>query len=90
MWAKLGHEPTVALQVWPTADESLLVDDEITMVVQVDGKVRERLTLPASVTEDEAREAALASDSVKRAIGERQIANLIVRVPKIVSIATKP
>ena len=90
MWAKLGHEPTVALQVWPTADESLLVDDEITMVVQVDGKVRERLTLPASVTEDEAREAAFASDSVKRAIGERQIANLIVRVPKIVSIATKP
>jgi leucyl-tRNA synthetase len=90
MWANLGHEPTVALQVWPTADESLLVDDEITMVVQVDGKVRERLTLPASVTEDEAREAAFASDSVKRAIGERQIANLIVRVPKIVSIATKP
>ncbi len=46
MWAKLGHEPTVALQVWPSADESLLVENEVTMVVQVDGKVRERLTLP--------------------------------------------
>ena len=90
MWAKLGHEPTVALQVWPTADESLLVEDEVTMVVQVDGKVRERLTLPASVSEEDARAAALESASVQRAIGDRQIVNVIVRVPKIVSIATKP
>ena len=90
MWAKLGHEPTVALQVWPTADESLLVEDEVTMVVQVDGKVRERLTLSASVSEEDARAAALESASVQRAIGDRQIVNVIVRVPKIVSIATKP
>ena len=90
MWAKLGHEPTVALQVWPTADESLLVEDEVTMVVQVDGKVRERLTLRASVSEEDARAAALESASVQRAIGDRQIVNVIVRVPKIVSIATKP
>ena len=90
MWAKLGHEPTVALQVWLTADESLLVEDEVTMVVQVDGKVRERLTLPASVSEEDARAAALESASVQRAIGDRQIVNVIVRVPKIVSIATKP
>jgi len=89
MWAKLGHEPTVALQAWPTADESLLVEDEVTMVVQVDGKVRERLTLPASVSEEDARAAALESASVQRAIGDRQIVNVIVRVPKIVSIATK-
>jgi leucyl-tRNA synthetase len=56
MWAQLGHEPgvdggTVALQVWPQSDPALLVEDEVTMVVQVDGKVRDRLTLPASVSE---------------------------------------
>ncbi len=90
MWARLGHEPTVALAEWPAADESLLVEDEVTMVVQVDGKVRDRLTLPASVSEQEAREAALAASGVQRAIGDRQIVNVIVRVPKIVSIATKP
>ncbi|MBC9954663.1 leucine--tRNA ligase [Leucobacter sp. cx-42] len=90
MWAKLGHEATVALATWPAADESLLVEDEVTMVVQVNGKVRARLTLPASVTEDEAREAALADDGVKRAIGDQEIVNFIVRVPKIVSIAVKP
>ena len=90
MWAKLGHEPTVALQTWPKADESLLVEDEVTMVVQVDKKVRDRLTLPASVTEAEAEAAALASDAVQNAIGDREIVKVVVRVPKIVSIVTKP
>ncbi|WP_053353195.1 leucine--tRNA ligase [Leucobacter musarum] len=90
MWAKLGYEPSVALAEWPSADESLLVEDEVTMVVQVDGKVRDRLTLPASVSEADAEAAARASAGVQRAIGDRQIVNVIVRVPKIVSIATKP
>ncbi|MDI6024546.1 leucine--tRNA ligase [Leucobacter sp. UT-8R-CII-1-4] len=90
MWSKLGHEATVALAVWPSADESLLVEDEVTLIVQVDGKVRDRLTLPASVSEADAEAAARASQSVQRAIGDRQIVNVIVRVPKIVSIATKP
>ncbi|MGK0720963.1 leucine--tRNA ligase [Leucobacter sp. W1478] len=90
MWALLGHQPTVALQVWPDADPALLVEDEITLVVQVDGKVRDRLTLPASVSETDAEAAARASESVQRAIGDRQIVNVVVRVPKIVSIATKP
>ena len=90
MWARLGHEPTVALVEWPAADPSLLVEDEVTMVVQVDGKVRDRLTLPASVSEGEAEAAARASAAVQRAIGDRQIVNVVVRVPKIVSIATKP
>ncbi len=90
MWAKLGHEATVALVVWPKAEPQLLVEDEVTMVVQVDGKVRDRLTLPASVSEADAEAAARASEAVQRAIGDRQVVNVIVRVPKIVSIATKP
>ncbi|MBP1325026.1 leucyl-tRNA synthetase [Leucobacter exalbidus] len=90
MWAKLGHEPTVALQTWPTADPALLVENEVTLVVQVDKKVRDRLTLPASVTEAEAEAAALASAAVQAAIGDREIVKVVVRVPKIVSIVTKP
>lgn len=90
MWAKLGHEPTVALVEWPDADPSLLIENEVTLVVQVDGKVRDRLTLSASVSEDEAEAAARGSAAVQRAVGDRQIVNVIVRLPKIVSIATKP
>ncbi len=89
MWARLGHEPTVALQVWPEADPALLIEDEVTLVVQVDGKVRDRLMLPASVSEAEASAAAHASAAVQRAIGDREIVNVVVRVPKIVSIATR-
>jgi leucyl-tRNA synthetase len=89
MWAKLGHEPTVALAVWPAADPSLLVEDEITLVVQVDGKVRDRLTLPASVTAEDAEAAARASAAVQRSVGDREIVNVVVRVPKIVSIVTR-
>ncbi len=90
MWSKLGHEPTVALVAWPAAEEALLVEDEVTLIVQVDGKVRDRLTLSASVSEADAEAAARSSEAVQRAIGDRQVVNVIVRVPKIVSIATKP
>ncbi|GAA2182129.1 leucine--tRNA ligase [Leucobacter tardus] len=90
MWAMLGHEPTVALAVWPEPDPALLVEDEITLVVQVDGKVRDRLTLPASVSEADAEAAARASESVQRALEGREVVKFIVRVPKIISIASKP
>lgn len=90
MWAMLGHEPTVALAVWPEAEPALLVEEEITVVVQVDGKVRDRLTLPASVTVEAAEAEARASAAVQRSIGDREVVNVVVRLPRIVSIATKP
>lgn len=88
MWQLLGHAPTVALVRWPTADPALLIESEVVVVVQVNGKVRDRVTVPPSVTEDELRELAFASHSVQRAIGESQVLNVVVRVPKIVSIVT--
>ncbi|MGO3679554.1 MAG: class I tRNA ligase family protein, partial [Microbacteriaceae bacterium] len=89
MWAMLGHEATVALAEWPAADESLLVENEIKVAVQVGGKVRDVLVLPATASDADAEAAALASTSVQRAIGDKEIARVIVRLPKIVSIATK-
>ena len=53
MWATLGHDPTVALAGWPVVDESLLVEESVTAVVQVAGKVRARLTVPPDVTAEE-------------------------------------
>ena len=86
MWAALGHEPTVALVVWPEADPALLVEDEITVVVQVDGKVRAKLTLPADIAEADAEALALANADVLRSVGDRQVAKVIVRLPKIISV----
>ena len=55
-WELLGHQPSVALAGWPSADPALLVEDLVTCVVQVNGKVRDRLEVPPGIGEDELRE----------------------------------
>jgi leucyl-tRNA synthetase len=89
MWELLGHKPGVALAGLPVADDSLLVESSIVAIVQVDGKLRDKFEVSVAITADELREKALSSDAVKRALGDNEIANVIVREPKLVSIATK-
>jgi leucyl-tRNA synthetase len=89
MWSVLGHQPGVALAGLPSADESLLVENSIVAIVQVDGKLRDKFEVATTISAAELREQALASDAVKRSIGDREIVNVIVREPKLVSIATK-
>jgi leucyl-tRNA synthetase len=89
MWATLGHEPTVALQTLPAAVPALLVEDSVTAIVQVDGKVRDRLEVSPAISGDELEALAHASDAVKRAVGEREVVNVIVRAPRVVNIATR-
>jgi leucyl-tRNA synthetase len=86
MWERLGHQPTVALAGWPAVDESLLVEDEVTCVVQVSGKVRGRLQVSPDIAEDALRELALADPNVQRALDGRDIRTVIVRAPKLVNI----
>jgi leucyl-tRNA synthetase len=89
MWALLGHQPGVALAGLGEADLSLLVESSTIAIAQVDGKVRDKFEVPIDITEGALRELVLASENVKRAIGDREIANVIVRAPKLVNIATK-
>ncbi|HEX4059175.1 MAG TPA: leucine--tRNA ligase [Galbitalea sp.] len=89
MWAILGHEPTVALAGWRKADPILLVEDSVTAIIQVDGKVRDKLTVSPKVSADELEKLARASAAVVRTVGDREIANVIVRAPRLVNIATK-
>jgi leucyl-tRNA synthetase len=86
MWERLGHEPCVALAGWPVLDESLLVQESVTCVVQVAGKVRDKLTVSPGVGEDELRELALASDAVRRALDGRDVRSVIVRPPRLVNV----
>ncbi|MGW7481632.1 leucine--tRNA ligase [Nonomuraea muscovyensis] len=84
-WERLGRTGTVAHAGWPVADPALLVQDSVTCVVQVAGKVRDRLEVSPSVAEDDLRALALASDKVKPYLsGEPR--KVIVRVPKLVNI----
>ncbi|MGK0540233.1 leucine--tRNA ligase [Propionimicrobium lymphophilum] len=89
MWELLGKEPSVANSAWPTADEKLLVAESVVLVVQVQGKVRAKITVSPDITEEQAIEAALAEDNVQRALDGRKILKTIVKLPKMVSIVPK-
>nr|WP_155848478.1 leucine--tRNA ligase [Arthrobacter sp. 35W] len=86
LWEELGHLASVANAGFPAVDESLLVQDSVTAIVQVQGKVRDRLEVSPEITEDELRELALASDAVAKALDGRGIRTVIVRAPKLVNI----
>jgi leucyl-tRNA synthetase len=85
-WELLGHEPSVALVAWPAADPALLVEDLVTCVVQVNGKVRDRLEVPPGIGEDELRRLALAAPGAVRALDGADVKMVIVRAPRLVNI----
>ncbi|HEX3222758.1 MAG TPA: class I tRNA ligase family protein, partial [Nocardioides sp.] len=86
MWERLGHEPTVARAGWPVVDEALLVEESVTAVVQVQGKVRARLDVPPGITDADLEAAAMADPAVVRAIDGATVRRVIVRAPKLVNI----
>jgi leucyl-tRNA synthetase len=85
-WELLGHQPSVARAAWPAAAAELVALDKVTCVVQVNGKVRDKLEVPPGIGDDKLRELALARPGVIRAVGEHQISRVIVRAPKLVNI----
>jgi leucyl-tRNA synthetase len=89
MWEVLGHAPSIANASWPVVDESLRTEQQTTMVVQVQGKVRAKIDVPTDITEDDAKAAALADPNVQRALDGREVAQVIVRLPKMVSIVPR-
>jgi leucyl-tRNA synthetase len=86
MWALLGHQPSVARAGWPEVDEALLVQESVTAVVQVQGKVRGRLEVAPDVSESDLEAAALADPAVQRALDGATVRKVIVRAPKLVNI----
>jgi leucyl-tRNA synthetase len=90
IWHRLGHDPasgdTVHDAGWPVADPALLVEDTVTCVVQVAGKVRARLEVPAAIAEDTLRELALSDGAVQRALDGREVRTVVVRAPKLVNV----
>jgi leucyl-tRNA synthetase len=89
VWSRLGRPYSIHNQQWPKWDEALAKDEEITLVVQVDGKVRDRITVPASVSESEAKEAALGSEKVKAHLQGKTIANVVYVPGRLVNVVVK-
>ncbi|ROR74059.1 leucine--tRNA ligase [Bogoriella caseilytica] len=86
LWAKLGHQDSVTYQPFPQADPALLVEETVTCVVQVAGKVRDRLEVAPDIAEKELEAQALATAGVQRALDGRGVRKVIVRAPRLVNI----
>ena len=86
MWRLLGHQPCVSRAGWPTFDPALLVQESVTCIVQIAGKVRERLEVSPDISEADLKALALASDAVQSALAGADITTVIVRAPKLVNI----
>ncbi len=90
LWEQTGHRYSIHLQSTPTWDESKTVSDTETIVVQINGKVREQLDLPAGVDESDAFEAALASAKVRRYTDDSEIIKKIFVPGRLVNIVVRP
>ncbi|MET9808753.1 leucine--tRNA ligase [Streptomyces halstedii] len=86
LWRRLGHTESVVHQDFPVADPAYVVDETVTCVVQVKGKVRARLEISPSISDEELEALALADENVVAALGEAGIRKVIVRAPKLVNI----
>ena len=86
MWQRLGHQPCVALAGWPVVDSALLVEESVTCIVQVAGKVKDRLEVAPNIGADQLEALALAQQSVIAALEGRGVRSVIVKAPKLVNI----
>ncbi|MGH3357646.1 MAG: leucine--tRNA ligase [Nocardioidaceae bacterium] len=86
LWARLGHSDSIAYAAYPVADAAYLVEDTVTCVVQVRGKVRGRVEVPPQIGDDELRELALAEPNVRKYIEDQPIRKVIVRAPNLVNV----
>jgi leucyl-tRNA synthetase len=86
MWERLGHKPAVALAGWPTVDPALLVADEVEAVIQINGKIKERILVAPSITDSELEAAALAHPTIAAELAGASPAKVIARAPKLVNI----
>ncbi len=90
LWREtLGGDDSVHRQAWPSFDPALAREEAVTLVIQVDGKVRDTVEVSPDVSEDEARSLARGSEKARRAIGGRGVARVVVRPPRLVNLVTE-
>ncbi|HXI85369.1 MAG TPA: leucine--tRNA ligase [Verrucomicrobiae bacterium] len=87
LWEKLGHKQTLAYEPWPAFDEALLKENTVTVILQVNGKVRDRMDVPAQISREELEKLALANGRVQEHLAGKQIKKIIVVPGKLVNIA---
>jgi leucyl-tRNA synthetase len=86
LWKRTGHTYSIHNQPWPEYDEELVKEEEITLVIQVNGKLRDKVLVPASISEVEAKELALSRERVKTYISGKELTKVIYVPKRVVNI----
>ena len=86
MWSRLGRPYSIHQQKWPKLDAALAADEVVTIVVQVNGKVRDRFDAPTDISETDAKERALATDGARKYLGNQQPRRVMYVPGKLVTI----
>ncbi|MED1725972.1 leucine--tRNA ligase [Brevibacillus parabrevis] len=89
LWEKLGHKETISYEAWPTYDESKLVEDEVEIVIQINGKNKEKLLIASDSTKEQMEELALNNDMIKELIDGKTIVKIIAVPGKLVNIVVR-
>ena len=89
LWQALGHKPSVLAAGWPEYDEAACAEEKLEIPIQINGKVRARITVPASASENEIEKAALANERVQQVLGSAKVRKVIVVPGRLVNIVAK-
>lgn len=89
LWERLGHETSIHLMSWPVADEAAMAEEEVEVVVQVNGKVRTKILMPAEITEEVMKEAALKHEKISSLLEGKTVVKVITVPRKLVNIVVK-
>jgi leucyl-tRNA synthetase len=89
LWAQLGHAESLFKHAWPTPDPAALTREQVTVVLQVDGKVRSRLTVEVDAAEDRVQDLALADDKVRPWLQGRRVERVVVVPNRLVNVVTR-
>ena len=86
MWERLGHKPSVALAGWPSVDAALLVEDSVTAIFQINGKIKSRVEVSPSISDSELEKMALSDSQVIAELNSAVPKKVISKAPKFVNI----
>jgi leucyl-tRNA synthetase len=89
LWQRTGHTYSIHNQPWPKWDEELAKEEEVTLVIQVNGKIRDKVTVPVSITEAEAKELAMNSERIKAYVKDNNVARIIYVPQRLVNIVIR-
>jgi len=89
LWHRMGNVESVHVQAWPVWSEELAADETVTLIVQINGKLRDRLVVPVGVSEAAAKEAALSNPRIQKYLGDKDVVKVVFAEGRLINIVVR-